>query len=70
MMTDSIKAPEGINLLLENLWLRHKAGMQQRHNKVFMVDLPPLTEDERKTLRKKRIGGADYTQEELFGAFI
>ena len=70
MKTDPIKAPEGINLLLENLWLRHKAGMQQPQNKVFSLELPPLKEENRKPMRKKRIGGTNYTQEELFGAFI
>lgn len=26
----SIQSPEGVSILMENLWLRHKAGMKQR----------------------------------------
>ena len=68
MKTDPIKAPEGINLLLENLWLRHKAGMQQPQNKVFSVELPPLTKDN--LMKTQRSEGAEYDQEELLGRFV
>ena len=42
----SIQSPDGVALLMENLWLRHKAGMKQRPCNVFMVELPPPTEEE------------------------
>ena len=42
-----IKTPEGVSKLMEDLWLRHKAGLKQPENNVFMVDFPPLTEEEK-----------------------
>lgn len=42
----SIQSPDGVALLMENLWLRHKAGIKQRPCNVFMVELPPPTEEE------------------------
>ena len=41
MKSKTIHSPEGVALLMENIWLRHKAGMKQRSNNVFFVDLPP-----------------------------
>lgn len=35
----SIKSPDGVALLMENLWLRHKAGLKQRPCNVYLVDL-------------------------------
>ena len=42
-----IKTPEGVSKLMEDLWVRHKAGLQQPQNNMFWVDLPPLTEEEK-----------------------
>lgn len=64
----SLKSPEGVTLLMENLWLRHKAGMKQRANNVFMVELPPPTEEGLREARKSDV--AEYDQEELFGGFV
>lgn len=68
----SIKSPEGVALLMENLWLRHKAGMIQRPCNVFMVELPPPTEAELAEARQKAQKNAlhDYEPEELYGAWI
>ena len=30
-----IQSPEGVARLMENLWLRHKAGLKQPGNNVF-----------------------------------
>lgn len=49
----TINSPEGVSLLMENLWLRHKAGMKQRLCNVFMVELPPPTEEELAEARRK-----------------
>ena len=68
----TIKSPDGISILMENMWLRHKAGMKQHPGNVYMVELPPPTEEE---LAKER-GEAtesnclDYDPEELYGAWI
>lgn len=67
-----IQSPEGVALLMENMWLRHKAGMNQRPDNVFFVEFPPLTEEEKEEIRRR--DAADYrpddTQEELFGGWI
>lgn len=67
----TIKSPEGVSLLMENLWLRHKAGMKQRPSNVFMVELPPLTEEEKaEILRKDKSNDIDEDSEELYCALI
>ena len=33
----TIQSPDGVALLMENLWLRHNAGMKQRPCNIFMV---------------------------------
>ena len=54
----SIKSQDGVALLLENLWLRHKAGVKQRPCNVYMVELPPPTEEELREARKSAV--AEY----------
>lgn len=57
---------------MENLWLRHKAGMKQRPCNVFMVELPPPTDGELAEARQKTQDNAcpDDDPEELYGAWI
>ena len=67
----TIKSPEGVSLLMENMWLRHRAGMQQRPCNVFMVELPPLTEEDKAALRsEKQEKSIDEDSEEFYCAFI
>lgn len=49
----TIHSPEGVSLLMENLWLRHKAGMKHRPSNVYMVELPQPTEEELADARQK-----------------
>ena len=49
-----IQSPEGISRLMEDLWLRHIAGLKQPENNVFWVDLPPLTEEEKAEIEAKK----------------
>lgn len=37
---------ENVGRLMENLWLRHQAGLKQRSNNVYMVEFPPPTPEE------------------------
>ena len=64
----SIKSPDGVALLMDNLWLRHKVGLKQRSCNVYMVELPPPTEAEFKEIRKSDV--SEYDQEELYGGFV
>lgn len=68
----TIHSPEGVLLLMENLWLCHKAGMKQRPSNVYMVELPPPTEEELADARRKAKGDSrpDDDPEELYGAWI
>ena len=67
-----IKSPEEVAFLMENIWLRHKAGMKQRPDNVFIVDFPPLTEEEIEEIQRQESisNRADDTPEELFGGWI
>ena len=69
---NTIHSPEGVSLLMENLWLRHKAGIKQRPNNVYMVELPPPSEEELAEARRitKENCRPDDEPEELYGAWI
>ena len=68
----TIQSPEGVALLMENLWLRHKAGIKQRPSNVYMVELPLPTEEELAEARQKMQENARLNDEpeELYGAWI
>lgn len=68
----TIQSPEGVALLMENLWLRHNAGMKQRKDNVFMIELPPPTEEELKeACREMQENRQQYDEsEELYGVWI
>lgn len=71
-MIKSIHSPEGVSLLMENLWLRHKAGLKQCSSNVYMVELPPPTEEELAEAQRKAIENSrpDDDPEELYGVWI
>ena len=48
----TIQSPDGVALLMESLWLRHKAGMKQYPCNVYMVELPPPTDEDLPSLRR------------------
>ncbi len=68
----TIQSPDGVALLMENLWLRHKAGIKQRPSNVYMVELPLPTEEELAEARQKMQENARLNDEpeELYGAWI
>ena len=64
---NTIKSPDEVALLMREMWIRHVAGIQQRRNNVFIVELPPETdENEDNSLNK----GIHYEPEELYGVWI
>lgn len=67
-----IQSTEGVSFLMENLWLRHKAGLRQSPSNVYMVELPPLTEKELAAAQRgaEEHSRPDYESEELSGALI
>lgn len=54
MKSQTIQSPEGVRLLMENIWLRHKAGLGQKPDNVFFVELPPPTTEEIEEARSQR----------------
>lgn len=68
----TIQSPDGLTLLMENLWLRHKAGIKQRPDNIFMVELPPPSEEELAEARQKTQENTrqEDEPEELYGAWI
>lgn len=50
MKSQTIQSPDGVRLLMENIWLRHKTGLSQKSDNVFFVELPPPTKDEIDTM--------------------
>ena len=68
----TIQSPDGVAILMENLWLRHKARMKQRPCNVFMVELPPPTEEELAEARRNtQVNDCqDDDPKELYGAWI
>ncbi len=57
---------------MENLWLRHKAGMKQRPSNIYMVELPPPTEEELAEARRDASESErpNDEQDDLYGAWI
>lgn len=45
-----IQAPEGVADLMRELWGKHHRGGIFNRDNVFFVDLPPVSEEERKRL--------------------
>lgn len=45
-----IQAPEGVAALMWELWEKHQRGETLDKDNVFFVDLPPLSDEERKEL--------------------
>lgn len=68
----TIQSPDGLTLLMENLWLRHKARMKQHPSNIYMVELPPPTKEELADARRKTLENAraDDEPDELYGAWI
>lgn len=64
MEIERIKSPDGIRNLMAELWKNHIA----RKNgpcRVYMVDLPEPTEEEKRIMAANRVQGNTYTLEEL-----
>lgn len=48
--TERIKSPEGVRNLMSELWTNHVNGVRQSSCRVFMVDLPEPTEEEKRIM--------------------
>ena len=48
---NTIKTPEEVRKLMEDLWLNHKAGNKIPKNNVFWIQLPPLTKEDKTSIK-------------------
>lgn len=60
--TKRINFPEGVSALMESMWLRHRLGMPQRNDNIFIVDFPRASE-EATDLRSALYPGVDFDAE-------
>lgn len=47
---ERIQAPEGVAALMRQLWEKHQRGETLNRGNIFFVNLPPLSDKERKKL--------------------
>ncbi len=65
----TLQSPGDIDLLMKVVYSRHQAGMKRIGGNIFMVGLPPLTEEEIAKLNRNK-KKYDEDQEVLFGGWI
>ena len=72
----TIKSPEEVAKLMQNLWLNHKAANKVPQNNVFWLELPPLSKEEKASIRAtkedelKEVKDKDDKPEDLYGVWI
>lgn len=54
METERIKSPEGVRDLIAELWANHVKGGKASSCRVFMVNLPEPTEEEKRIMAANR----------------
>ena len=54
METKTIKSPEGVKHLVQELWEKHRRGERTASAPVYMVELPKPTEEEKRIMAINR----------------
>lgn len=54
MKQDREKASEGLRKLIQELWLKHQSGDESATGRIFWVDLPEPTEEEKRIMAENR----------------
>lgn len=54
MEEERIQSPEGIRKLMQELWLKHRSGNKSCSGKMYLVDLPEPTEEEKQIMAANR----------------
>lgn len=49
-----IKASEGVQKLMQEFWLKHQSGDKSVPGRIFWVDLPEPTEEEKRIMAENR----------------
>lgn len=64
MKSERIKSPEGVRNLMAELWTNHVNGVGQSSCRVFMVDLPEPTEEEKLIMAANRANRKPFVLDE------
>lgn len=48
--TKRISSPEGVSALMRELWNQHQRGEKPSRCRVYMVDLPPVSKEEKRNM--------------------
>ena len=64
MKTERIKSPEGVRNLMAELWDNHVNGVRKNSCRVFMVDLPEPTEEEKRIMSANRANRKPFVLDE------
>ena len=72
MKTERIKSPEGVRKLMAELWANYVNGVRQSSCRVFMVDLPEPTEEEKRIMAASRTNRKPFVldEETLKGSLV
>lgn len=62
--TQKIKSPLGVRNLMAELWANHVNGVRQNSCRVFMVDLPEPTEEEKRIMAANRANRKPFILDE------
>lgn len=70
--TERIKSPEGVRNLMAELWANHVKGGKASSCRVFMVDLPEPTEEEKRIMAANRANRKPFVldEETLKGSLV
>lgn len=60
MKTERIKSPDGVRKLMAELWAEHTSGNRSGGCRMFMVDLPEPTEEEKRNMALNRTAGKPF----------
>lgn len=64
METERIKSPKGVRKLMAELWANHVNGARQCPCRVFLVDIPEPTEDEKRIMAANRANRKPFVLDE------
>lgn len=64
MEPNRIKSPDGVKRLMTELWANHVNGVRQNPCRVYMVDLPEPTDEEKRAMAANRANRKPYVTDE------
>ncbi len=64
MEIQRIKSPDGVRNLMAELWNNHANGMEQSSCRLFEVDLPEPTEEEKRIMAANRVNRKPFVLDE------